>query len=106
MSSVDEILAKVLEPDNESIRTVNSVRNLKNYEPFLLLFFVLKGTAELKEAMKRPTICPTLLHIGKYSTSPQIRQYALVLLRKRLSKYYHWEKLTIDFKHGLEKSQP
>ncbi|EFX65679.1 hypothetical protein DAPPUDRAFT_303554 [Daphnia pulex] len=81
MSSVDEILAKVLEPDNESIRT---------------------GTAELKEAMKRPTICPTLLHIGKYSTSPQIRQYALVLLRKRLSKYYHWEKLTVDFKHGIK----
>ncbi|XP_057376777.1 importin-4-like [Daphnia carinata] len=81
MSSVDEILAKVLEPDNESIKT---------------------GTAELKEALKRPTICPTLLHIGKYSPSPQIRQYALVLLRKRLAKYYHWEKLTLDFKHSIK----
>lgn len=64
-----------------------------------MIAFGLQGTSELKEALKRPTICPTLLHIGKYSTSPQIRQYALVLLRKRLAKYYHWEKLTVDFKH-------
>ncbi|XP_046445407.1 importin-4-like isoform X2 [Daphnia pulex] len=81
MNSVDEILAKVLEPDDESVRT---------------------GTAELKEAMKRPTIFPTLLHIGKHSTSPLIRQYALVLLQKRLSKIYHWEKLTVDFKQGIK----
>nr|CAH0112453.1 unnamed protein product [Daphnia galeata] len=42
-----------------------------------------KGTAELEEARKRPT-------------------YALVLLWRRTSKYYHWAKLTIDFKHGIK----
>nr|CAH0112451.1 unnamed protein product [Daphnia galeata] len=54
-----------------------------------------KGTAELEEARKRPTVFPTLLHIAKYS-------YALVLLWRRTSKYYHWAKLTIDFKHGIK----
>ena len=64
--------------------------------------FSLHDTSKLRKVLKIPTICQALLlHIGKYSIIRQ-RQYALVLFRKRLAKYYHWDKLSVDFKNRLK----
>lgn len=62
----------------------------------LLMLNLLQGTNELREAFKRPEAVPALCNVLSTSSSPQIRQYAAVLLRKRLSKQRNWGKLPIE----------
>ncbi|KAK2578828.1 hypothetical protein KPH14_002445 [Odynerus spinipes] len=61
-----------------------------------------QGTAELREAFKKPESTPALCQLIVSSVNPQIRQYAAVLLRKRYNKGKHWGKLPenirIEFK--------
>ncbi|XP_033183456.1 importin-4 [Bombus vancouverensis nearcticus] len=69
---MEEILLKLLVADNTSIQ---------------------QGTAELREAFKKPESTPTLCQLIVSSTNSQVRQYAAVLLRKRYAKGKHWLKL-------------
>ncbi|XP_076749367.1 importin-4 [Xylocopa sonorina] len=69
---MEEILLKLLVADNTSIQ---------------------QGTAELREAFKKPESTPALYQLIVSSSNCQIRQYAAVLLRKRYSKGKHWQKL-------------
>ncbi|KOC63425.1 Importin-4 [Habropoda laboriosa] len=69
---MEEILLKLLIADNTSIQ---------------------QGTAELREAFKKPESTPALCQLIVSSTNSQIRQYAAVLLRKRYGKGKHWQKL-------------
>ncbi|XP_063239917.1 importin-4-like [Bacillus rossius redtenbacheri] len=64
-----------------------------------------QGTQELREAFKSPGVIPALCGVVGGSQNPQIRQYAAVLLRKRLSKARNWARLPEnvrgDIKHGI-----
>ncbi|GCC39855.1 hypothetical protein chiPu_0023808, partial [Chiloscyllium punctatum] len=54
------------------------------------------ATAQLKEAFKDPSVVPALCSILANSPNPQIRQFAAVLVRRRVAK--HWKKLSVDLK--------
>ncbi|XP_003484719.1 importin-4 [Bombus impatiens] len=69
---MEEILLKLLVADNTSIQ---------------------QGTAELREAFKKPESTPALCQLIVSSTNSQVRQYAAILLRKRYAKGKHWLKL-------------
>ncbi|XP_021926547.1 importin-4-like isoform X1 [Zootermopsis nevadensis] len=78
---MEEILSKLLVPDNA---------------------IILQGTRELQEAFKKPEVIPALCNVVGVSQNPQIRQYAAVLLRKRLSKSRNWTKLPVNVKNGIK----
>lgn len=78
---MEAILSKLLVADNEVIQ---------------------KGTAELREAFQKPGVVLELCNVVVSSTDPQIRQYAAVLLRKRLSKSKHWTKLSPEEKNSVK----
>lgn len=78
---MEEILSKLLVADNAVIQ---------------------QGTQELREAFKNPDVIPALCNVIGVSQNPQIRQYAAVLLRKRLSKNKHWTKLPVNVRDGIK----
>ncbi|XP_067002902.2 importin-4 [Anabrus simplex] len=78
---MEDILAKLLVADNAVIQ---------------------KGTKELREAFKSPDVIPALCNVVGSSQNPQIRQYAAVLLRKRLYRPKHWMKLPVNVRDGIK----
>ncbi|XP_027206682.2 importin-4 [Penaeus vannamei] len=78
---LEEILNKLLMADNAVIQ---------------------EGTKELGEALKNPGVVGDLCRVMGTSTAPQVRQYAAVILRKRLGKGRHWTKLDADVKNGIK----
>jgi len=78
---MEAILNKLLVADNEVIQ---------------------KGTAELREAFQKPGVILELCNVVVSSSNSQIRQYAAVLLRKRLSKSKHWNKLSAEEKNSVK----
>nr|CAD7462078.1 unnamed protein product [Timema tahoe] len=78
---MEEILAKLLVADSAIIQ---------------------QGTQELREAFKNVDVIPALCNVIGVSQNPQIRQYAAVLLRKRLNKAKHWTKLSINVRNGIK----
>ena len=69
---MEAILSKLVTPNNEVIQ---------------------QGTAELKEAFKQPSAIPELCTVLTSSSTPQIRQYAALLLRKKLGKGKTWRNI-------------
>uniref|UniRef100_A0ACB8EX02 Uncharacterized protein n=1 Tax=Sphaerodactylus townsendi TaxID=933632 RepID=A0ACB8EX02_9SAUR len=67
---LEKILSDLLQPDNAIIQ---------------------QATIQLKEALKQPTALSHLCQVMSKSPDPQIRQFAAVLVRRRLTK--HWRKL-------------
>lgn len=59
-----------------------------------------QGTKELGDVLKTPGVVGELCQVMGTSTAPQVRQYAAVILRKRLGKSRHWVKLEADVKNG------
>lgn len=53
--------------------------------------FLWQGTNELVEAYKQPETIPTLCDLVVSGKDIQTRQYAAVLIRKRLTKLRHWQ---------------
>ncbi|RUS88757.1 hypothetical protein EGW08_003474 [Elysia chlorotica] len=82
-SPLEEILARLLEPDNEVIQ---------------------KATADLKEAFKNPGTLQALCQILATSSQPQIRQYAAVLIRRKIHKTKQWAALDEAFKNNIRGS--
>ncbi|GFN80012.1 importin-4 [Plakobranchus ocellatus] len=82
-ASLEEILARLLEPDNDVIQ---------------------KATADLKEAFKNPETLQTLCQILGTSPQPQIRQYAAVLIRRKIHKAKRWAALDDEFKNNIRGS--
>ncbi|CRL01971.1 CLUMA_CG015064, isoform A [Clunio marinus] len=62
----------------------------------LLAENVQKATEELNEALKRPETIQILCEIVVRSANPQLRQYAAVILRKRLVKLRFWNMVPKD----------
>ncbi|XP_005096783.1 importin-4 [Aplysia californica] len=79
-ASLEQILARLLEPDNDVIQ---------------------KATLELKEAFKDPATLQNLCHILGTSTQPQIRQYAAVLIRRKIHKSKQWAALDNTIKDSI-----
>uniref|UniRef100_A0A6I8QP31 Importin 4 n=1 Tax=Xenopus tropicalis TaxID=8364 RepID=A0A6I8QP31_XENTR len=73
---LETILTSLLQPDNAVIQ---------------------QATAQLKEAFKDPQIIPALFDILRGSQELQIRQFAAVLLRRRLNK--HWKAIQPEQQH-------
>ncbi|PNF17098.1 hypothetical protein B7P43_G16108, partial [Cryptotermes secundus] len=61
-----------------------------------------QGTKQLREAFKDPEVIPALCNTVGASQNPQVRQYAAVLLRKRLSKSKHWTELPVNVRNGIK----
>jgi importin-4 len=59
---------------------------------------LLQGTEELKQAFKSPDIVPALCNVLASSQKHEIRQYAVVLIRKHLNRKKHWMQLKADTK--------
>ncbi|XP_034990511.1 importin-4 isoform X1 [Zootoca vivipara] len=68
---LEKILSDLLQPDNAVIQ---------------------QATAQLKEALKHPLALSHLCQVISSSQNPQIRQFAAVLVRRRLTK--HWRKIS------------
>ncbi|KAJ8302474.1 hypothetical protein KUTeg_018870 [Tegillarca granosa] len=69
---LEETLGKLLVPDNNTIQA---------------------ATQQLKELFKDPNIIPGLCQVLSTSQTPQVRQYAAVLLRRKIQKSRHWRAL-------------
>ncbi|KAK4305040.1 hypothetical protein Pmani_023031 [Petrolisthes manimaculis] len=80
-SKLEEILNKLLVADNAVIQ---------------------EGTKELGEVLKGPSVVGELCQVMGSSRGPQVRQYAAVILRKRLGKTRHWTKLDAEVKNGIK----
>lgn len=61
-----------------------------------------EGTKELGDLLKTPGVVGELCKVMGTSTAPQVRQYAAVILRKRLGKSRHWVKLEPNVKDGIK----
>ncbi|XP_034941996.1 importin-4-like [Chelonus insularis] len=61
-----------------------------------------QGTAELKEAFRKPESTVALGQLIVSSPNTPIRQYAAVLLRKKYSRGDHWSKLPPNIKMELK----
>jgi len=59
-------------------------------------FRILQGTQELKDALKKPEAIAALCNVVVTAQDAQIRQYAAVVLGRRMAKYKHWAKLTAE----------
>ncbi len=70
---MESILLKLTLPDNASIR---------------------EGTSQLREALRSPSAVAELCGALASSGEPQVRQYAAVLLRRRLSRPAAWRRLS------------
>ncbi|KAH9499795.1 Importin-4 [Bulinus truncatus] len=79
-TSLEQILARLLESDNDIIQ---------------------KATLELKDAFKDPSSLQNLCQILGTSSQPQIRQYAAVLIRRKIHKAKQWASLDVGFKNNI-----
>ncbi|XP_059170198.1 importin-4-like isoform X2 [Physella acuta] len=77
---LEQILARLLEPDNDVIQ---------------------KATLDLKEAFKDPSTLTALCQILGTSPQPQIRHYAAVLIRRKIHKSKQWAALSNEFKDSI-----
>nr|DBA22463.1 TPA: hypothetical protein GDO54_013489 [Pyxicephalus adspersus] len=80
MSNIlESILTNLLQPDNA---------------------FIQQATAQLKEAVKDPLIIPALCDVIRSAQDSQIRQFAAVLLRRRLSK--RWKVMPVEQQESVK----
>ncbi|XP_054850863.1 importin-4 isoform X2 [Eublepharis macularius] len=77
---LEKTLSDLLQPDNAIIQ---------------------QATIQLKEALKQPSALSHLCQVMSNSRNPQIRQFAAVLVRRRLTK--HWRKLHATEQDMLKK---
>lgn len=76
---LESILSSLMQPDNVVIQ---------------------QATAQLKEAFKDPAVLLALCEVLTGSQNPQIRQFAAVLVRRRLTKT--WKKLNPELRENLK----
>ncbi|RDD47604.1 Importin-4 [Trichoplax sp. H2] len=78
-AKLENILGRLLTPDNTVIQ---------------------QATAELKEILKSPAVIGQLASLLTVSQFPQVRQYAAILLRRKISKL--WNKLDSDSRFRMK----
>lgn len=80
---LEEILSRLLVPDNAVIQ---------------------EATQQLKNDFKDPQMIPALCSILTSCQNPQVRQYAAVLLRRRLMKSRHWRAVSEDIRLNIRQN--
>uniref|UniRef100_A0A8C9JF88 Importin 4 n=1 Tax=Panthera tigris altaica TaxID=74533 RepID=A0A8C9JF88_PANTA len=78
-ASLEQILRELLLPDTERIR---------------------RATEQLQTVLRDPAALPALCDLLASAADPQIRQFAAVLTRRRLST--HWRRLTAEHRESLK----
>ncbi|KAB0797014.1 hypothetical protein PPYR_11075 [Photinus pyralis] len=78
---MEEIVAKLLVPNSKTIE---------------------QGTKELKEAFKKPEAVPALCDVVVGSSNAEVRQTAAVLLRRRLGKKSHWNRIDPEVRKRIK----
>ncbi|KAF5282240.1 hypothetical protein FQA39_LY17660 [Lamprigera yunnana] len=78
---MEEIVAKLLVPDSKIIE---------------------QGTKDLKEAFKKPEAVPALCDVVVGSSNAEIRQTAAILLRRRLGKKSHWNRVEHEVRKRIK----
>lgn len=82
-SSLEDVLLRLLLPDSTVI---------------------LQATNDLKNLLRDPGINLALCHCLASSPNAQVRQYAAVLLRRKMVKAKNWKKLPLQIKQGLKQA--
>ncbi|XP_013410822.1 importin-4-like [Lingula anatina] len=77
---LEGVLCQLLVPDNASIK---------------------QATEQLKQLYKDPNIVPVLCGVIGTSQNPQVRQYAAVLLRRKISKARQWRTVPENVRQSL-----
>lgn len=67
-----------------------------------ILKFYSKATEDLNEALKQQETISILCGIATTSKNPQLRQYAAVVLRKKLVKLRNWNMVPADQQEGIK----
>ncbi|GAB6020766.1 hypothetical protein CHUAL_003425 [Chamberlinius hualienensis] len=83
VNHLEAIISKLLLPDTDTVT---------------------QATKELKNIFKNQEIYAALCNLFCSSGNTQIRQYAAVLLRRKISKKHYWNKLNADIKNGIKSS--
>ncbi|KAK4877680.1 hypothetical protein RN001_010186 [Aquatica leii] len=78
---MEAIVAKLLVPNSKTIE---------------------QGTKELKDAFKKPEAVPALCDVVVGSSNAEIRQTAAVLLRRRLGKKSHWNRVEPEVRKRIK----
>uniref|UniRef100_A0A8C8XZM7 Importin 4 n=1 Tax=Panthera leo TaxID=9689 RepID=A0A8C8XZM7_PANLE len=78
-AGLEQILRELLLPDTERIR---------------------RATEQLQTVLRDPAALPALCDLLASAADPQIRQFAAVLTRRRLST--HWRRLTAEHRESLK----
>ncbi|XP_076355100.1 importin-4-like isoform X1 [Tachypleus tridentatus] len=81
--TLESILARLLIPDNAVLA---------------------QATLELREFFKDPNVVASMCQVLSNSENPQVRQYASVLLRRKLAKGRQWMKLSAATQHGVKQT--
>ncbi|XP_041375551.1 importin-4-like [Gigantopelta aegis] len=82
-ASLEQILLKLLEPDNTVIQ---------------------EATQQLKEFFKEPDALSALCQVLAASPTAQVRQYAAVLLRKKIHRVKQWNSLPNEVKQSIREN--
>ncbi|CAC5376956.1 unnamed protein product [Mytilus coruscus] len=80
---LEDTLAKLLVPDNNTIQ---------------------QATQQLKELFKDPDIIPGLFKVLGLSQVPQVRQYAAVLIRRKIQKSRHWHAQSVVIQQNIREN--
>ncbi|XP_076111369.1 importin-4-like isoform X2 [Mytilus galloprovincialis] len=80
---LEDTLAKLLVPDNNTIQ---------------------QATQQLKELFKDPDIIPGLCKVLGLSQVPQVRQYAAVLIRRKIQKSRHWHAQSVEIQQNIREN--
>lgn len=62
-----------------------------------------EATKELKKVLQNPDSVPALCQLVVTSTSPEVRQYATLILRRRYVKGKNWTKLSVPIRTEFKK---
>jgi len=82
-AQLEDILSRLLVPDNAVIQ---------------------QATQELKLATRDPSVIPALCTVLGSSANPQLRQYAAILLRRRIMKGKQWKDLPNEIVSGIREN--
>ncbi|XP_074644690.1 importin-4-like [Tubulanus polymorphus] len=82
-ASLENVLKQLLIPNNSIIQ---------------------QATQQIKEAFKDPSVVPALTEVLATSADPQVRNYAGVLLRRKIAKQKQWKALSQEIRHTIKQN--
>ncbi|KAK3601657.1 hypothetical protein CHS0354_038220 [Potamilus streckersoni] len=87
-TTIEEILSRLLVPDNSTIQQQ----------------YAFSATQEIKAAFKDASIVPALCHTLGSSQNPLVRQYAAILLRRKILKGKQWRQVSGEVAQSIREN--